>query len=108
MRYTVNTSGFSMNYIMFGVGRKIMVIIPGLSVKRVTESYMTIERTYGIFAQKYTVYLFDRRENIEQGYNAAQAADDTARAMMALGITNASVFSTPYAFMILVMVSSTR
>ena len=92
MRYTVNTSGFSMNYIMFGVGRKIMVIIPGLSVKRVTESYMTIERTYGIFAQKYTVYLFDRRENIEQGYNAAQAADDTARAMMALGIYDSYLF----------------
>ncbi len=92
MVYTVNIDGFSMRYLKFGSGGKQMVIIPGLSVKRVTDSYVAIERAYAAFSQKYTVYLFDRRENIEAGYNASQAADDTAKAMIALGICDSFIF----------------
>lgn len=89
MKKTVTTEDFSMNYIKFGKGEKILVIIPGLSLKPVTPMGMMIESEYSIFKEDYTVYLFDRRDNAPDNYTDEGMAEDTYRALVKLGINKA-------------------
>ena len=89
---TVSTDRFNMNCIKFGTGKKIFVMIPGLSLVRVTGSAMTISAAYSEFCDEYTVYCFDRVENIPEGYTVRQMAHDTAKAMIQLGISDAYIF----------------
>ena len=89
---TVSDSGMSMKYAVFGSGEKNFVILPGLSVHRVTESAAAIANAYGEIAKEYTVYVFDRAENMPDGYTVEDIARDTAAAMKALGIEKADIF----------------
>lgn len=88
---TVKTDGFEMEYIRFGTGRKACVIIPGMSVKSVIPNAGAIAAEYRIFADEYTVYLFERKNNITTGYTVSDMADDTAEAMKLLGIAVADL-----------------
>lgn len=88
----VKTDSFEMNYVKFGEGEKYFVIIPGLSLTKVTDSAAGVAGAYNNFAEDYTVYLFDRKNNIEDGYSISDMADDTATAMKILGIKDAHVF----------------
>lgn len=66
-----------MNYIKFGEGDKTMVILPGLSLRPVCPLADSIAAAYGIFCKDFTVYLFDRREDVPDNYSLEQMADDT-------------------------------
>ncbi|MBO2515776.1 MAG: alpha/beta hydrolase [Clostridiales bacterium] len=81
-----------MNYAVFGTGEKVFVMLPGLSVHRVTASAQAVADAYSMFAKDFTVYVFDPPENIREGYTLRDVAEDTAAAMTALGIENADVF----------------
>ncbi len=81
-----------MNYVKFGTGKKNFVIIPGLSVHSVIGLADGIAAAYKDFADEYTLYLFDRAENISDGYTVRMMAADTADAMRACGIENADIF----------------
>lgn len=81
-----------MNYVKFGAGKKTFVIIPGLSVHSVTGIADGIAAAYKDFADEYTVYLFDRADNIRDGYTVREMAADTAAAMRELGIEKADIF----------------
>ena len=59
-------NGFSMNYFRFGNGKRIMVILPGLSIGSVMHSAQLIADAYRIFAEEYTVYVFDRRNEVQK------------------------------------------
>lgn len=87
----VKTDAFEMEYIRFGGGKKNCVIIPGMSMKSVIPSAGAVAVQYRIFADDYTVYLFDRKKDIKKGYTVHNMADDTAAAMKSLGIKNADV-----------------
>ena len=89
---TVKAKDFEMDYVRFGNGSKNFVIIPGLSVKSVMGSAAAIADAYGMFADGYTVWLFDRRKELPAVYPVKQMADDTAEAMKALGIRDAYIF----------------
>ena len=95
MNYSIGTAecnGFQMDYIKFGSGSKYFVMIPGISLKSITLSAKAIADAYCDFAEDYTVFVFDRRKNVQQGYSLEQMADDTAVAMRSIGISNAYVF----------------
>ena len=81
-----------MKWFCFGSGDKPFVIIPGLSVKSVIESADAVAEAYGLFAEKYTVYLFDRRENVSAPYTIAEMAEDTVTVMKALGLSDITLF----------------
>lgn len=81
-----------MKYARFGNGEKILVIIPGLSIKDVTDVAEVVEGAYHKFTEEYTVYLFDRRANAKEGYTIRNMADDTVAVMKKLGIENADIF----------------
>lgn len=89
---TVTNDGFTMDYIRFGTGERIFVILPGLSIKSVLGSADVIVNQYKMMADKYTIYLFDRRNEIPDTYTVRDMAADTAQAMMTLGIKGADIF----------------
>ncbi len=88
----VNTNGIEMAYFTFGEGERSFVILPGIDVKSVLTAAKAVENAYKVFADDYTVYVFDRRSNLPEDYTIRQMADDTAAVMTALGIGDADVF----------------
>lgn len=97
---SVNTANFEMRYAKFGHGNKVLVIIPGLSLKSVLDSAETVAKAYQIFHDDYTVYLFDRKQNIGDVYPVSEMAKDIAEALKAMGIEHADIFGTSQGGMI--------
>ena len=89
---TVSTDKVTMDYVVFGSGEKIFVILPGLSIHSVMGSAEDIAAAYQSFAEEYTVYVFDRAKDLKEGYTVRDMAEDTAKAMEALHIEGADVF----------------
>ena len=89
---TVSAGDMEMDYIVFGSGEKPFVILPGLSIHSVMGSAEAIAAAYKDFSEKYTVYVFDRAKNIQEGYTVRDMAADTAAAMKSLSIEDADVF----------------
>lgn len=81
-----------MKHIVFGNGEKNFVILPGLSAHSVMGLADAIAEAYKDFCEEYTVYVFDRAENIHEGYTVRDMAEDTAEAMRELHIEKADVF----------------
>ncbi|MCQ2478067.1 MAG: alpha/beta hydrolase [Clostridia bacterium] len=92
MIYSVEFNGKKMNYIKFGSGKKILVMLPGMSVSYVTESESAIKSAYSDFCEDFTVYLFDRTSNMPSYYKIKDMATDTAEAMKTLSLKNAYLF----------------
>lgn len=104
----VKTDKFEMKYFRFGTGEKIFVILPGLSVKSVMEFAGGIAEAYKMFAEKYTVYVFDRRLDLPPVYTVTDMARDTAGAFDALRIKNAYVFGASQGGMIAQIIAAER
>ena len=90
----ITTDRFTMNYVKFGTGDKIMVIIPGLSIKPLSPMAMHIAKEYEVFAEDYTFYLLDRRNNAPEHYTCEDMANDTYDALCELGIDKAYFLGT--------------
>lgn len=88
----IKTESMEMEYFSFGSGKKRLIILPGLGINRIVKSAQAVENAYKIFADEYTVYVFDRRKNPTDGCTIEDFADDTAAAMESLGIENADIF----------------
>ncbi len=82
-----------MEYIKFGSGEKILVILPGLSesLQSVKANEFVLKRYYRTFAQDYTVYLFGRKLVMDEGYSTYDMAVDQKSAMDQLKITSAYI-----------------
>lgn len=89
---TYRNEKFEMDYVVFGNGKKPLVIIPGLSIKPVTLTPAALATAYAGFAETHTVYFFARRKEIPDGYTIPDMAEDTAAALYGLGIENADLF----------------
>lgn len=90
---TAESQGIRMRYAVFGSGEKNLVILPGLSLKPVTDSAEAVAASYESFTDEYTVWLFDVRSNIPEGYSIEEMASDTVTIMKSLGIENADFFT---------------
>lgn len=89
---TIKTDSFEMDYFSFGSGRRTFVILPGVSIKPVSLSRDAVAQAYASIARERTVYVFDRKKEIADGYDVADMAEDTATAMRLLGIADADLF----------------
>ena len=99
---TINTNSFeiiaidgndwTMECVKFGSGKRSFVIIPGISMKPIKNSAGAIANAYKSFCSNYTVYVFDRRTNMQPGYSVREMARDTAFAMDRFGIKDADIF----------------
>lgn len=89
---TAKVNEIEMDWFSFGTGKRAFVIIPGLSLKSVMLSAKAIKGAYKDFAEDYTVYVFDRRKNVQDGYSVREMAADTAEVMKHIGIESADIF----------------
>ncbi len=89
---TVRTERFSMDYFRFGKGGKTLVILPGLSVQSVMGAADAIAAAYQTLAERYTIYVFDRRADLPAVYTVHDMAQDTAEAFRALGLEKVCLF----------------
>ncbi|HSH35308.1 alpha/beta hydrolase [Schnuerera sp.] len=85
--------GADMDYVTFGRGQKAFIIIPGLGdgLKTVRGTKVLLSRMYRLFAKEYKVYVFSRKNSIEEGYSIRDMAEDQKIAMENLGIKNAHI-----------------
>ncbi len=81
-----------MNYITFGKGEKILIMIQGLNTRSIKGASIFLAYMYRIFIKDYKVYLFDRREDVKKNITVRDLAADIAMAMDALEIKNADIF----------------
>ena len=102
---TASLCGFKMKYCSFGTGKRVFAILPGLSVRNVTDSAEAVAKAYGAFTDTFTVYLFDRREDVPEGYSIRDMADDTAAVIRSLGIGSAALFGASQGGMIAQMLA---
>lgn len=93
--YTIQRSHLSdpgVDYVTFGQGDKNLIIITGLSFQRLSDlSNLAIYALFYQYAKEYKVYIFDRRDHIEEGTTIENMADDLYHSLEKLHITNASI-----------------
>lgn len=89
----VKIDNTDMDYISFGNGKKTLIMIPGLGDGLKTAKGMAVPFAilYRSFAKDYTVYVFSRKNRLEEGYSTRDMARDLHRAMLQLGIGNADI-----------------
>lgn len=90
---TLTIGGSEMDYIRFGNGGKILVMLPGLGdgLRSVKGTALPMAFAYRVFAKEFTVYAFSRKNGLPQGYTTREMAADQAQAMELLGIPKADV-----------------
>lgn len=90
---SVGIDDTDMDYISFGKGNDILIILPGLGDGLTTVKGMAIPMAmiYRLYAKDYKVYVFSRKNHLNEGYSTRDMAKDQATAMKILGITKAKV-----------------
>ena len=89
----VNGNINNTDYIRFGNGQRVLVILPGLGdgLKTVRGTALPMAWMYRMFAKDFTVYMFSRKSPLPQGHSTRDMARDLKEAMDALGISKADV-----------------
>ena len=97
-----------MYYVSFGSGEKSVVLIPGLSdgLATVKGKAFVLSRPYKAFFEKYTLYMFSRKNDMPDGYTIREMAEDQAEAMEKLGIGRAYVVGVSQGGMIAQMLAA--
>ena len=90
---TIQIGNTEMDFIRFGTGEKILVMLPGLGdgLRSMKGTALPMALAYRAFAKEFTVYAFSRRNSLPQGYTTREMAADQARAMELLDIPKADV-----------------
>ncbi len=89
----IKIDGTDMDYISFGSGSETIVMIPGLGdgLKTVKGMAVPMAVYYKQFAKRYKVYVFSRKNKLEEGFTTKDMARDVAIEMKQLGISKAHV-----------------
>ena len=90
---TLKIGGSEMDYLRFGTGGKILVMLPGLGdgLRSVKGTALPMAFAYRAFAKEFTVYAVSRKNALPQGYTTWEMAADQAKAMELLGIPKADI-----------------
>ena len=91
---TLKIGGTTMDYIRFGTGTRILVMLPGLGdgLRSTKGTALPMAFMYREFAKDFTVYAFSRKNMLTEGYTTRDMARDQAEAMEQLGIGCADIF----------------
>ena len=83
----------NMDFISFGKGEKVLIMIPGLSdgLKTVKGMANVMARMYKCFAKSHRVYILSRKNNMDKGYSTRDMAADYKVALEKLGVLKADV-----------------
>ncbi len=90
---SVRIGDTEMYYASFGHGEKNLILIPGLSdgLATVKGKALLLAKPYQLFFDKYTVYMFSRKNRMPAGYSIRDMAEDQAQALRTLGLSRVSV-----------------
>lgn len=90
---TVKLENGEIDYVCYGTGDKIMIMLPGLgdALRSIKGTALPFALAYHKHSADYKVYMFSRKHPIEEGYSTRDMARDQANAMKALGITKADI-----------------
>ena len=90
---TLTLKNGRMDYIRFGKGARVLIMLPGLGdgLRTVKGTALPMALLYRRFAKQYTVYAFSRREPLAAGMTTRDMAAEQAQAMEALGIDRADI-----------------
>lgn len=82
-----------MDYIAFGYGKRNLIIIPGLGdgLMTVKGKALPFAWMYRLFAKDFKVYVFSRKNELEEGYTIRNMAEDVRLAMDILGIEKTDI-----------------
>lgn len=91
---TLHLGDAAMDYIRFGTGPRVLVMLSGLGdgLRTVKGTALPMALMYRLFTKNFTVYAFSRKEPMPMGYTTRDMAGDVAAAMEMLGIEKADVF----------------
>ena len=89
---TYTEDDLRMRYLCFGKGKKTLVIIPGISFRPLCDDPLSVVSAFEKYADEYTIYLFDRREDMKSPYTVEQMAEDTYKAIKSLGLKKACFY----------------
>lgn len=103
---SVNVNNVVTEYAKFGTGKKHFIIIPGINLRNILDSADSIASAYSMFAEDYTVWVFDRRVDMPEGYTVEDMAEDIAAAIKSAGIADAYFFGTSQGGMIVQFIAA--
>lgn len=85
--------GATLPYARFGHGSRTLIILPGLSdgLATVRGKALLLAKPYAPFLDRFTVYMFSRRDALPAGHSIRGMAADQAEALRQLGVGKASV-----------------
>ena len=81
------------DYIRFGTGQRVLVILPGLGdgLQTVKGTALPMAWMYRIFARDFTVYMFSRKADLPKNHSTREMAQDLRKVMDALEISKADI-----------------
>lgn len=87
-------NGHDFDYISFGSGRDVLIMLPGVGdgFKTAKGVAVPFAYMYRCFADSFKVYVFSRRNDLPEGFTSADMADDLSDIMDALELGAAHVF----------------
>lgn len=90
---SVRVGDSEMDYISFGSGNRNLIMLPGLGdgLSTVKGMALIFSIMYRIYAKEYTVYIFSRKNDLQEGCSTREMAHDQAEAMTTLGIPKADI-----------------
>ena len=91
---TLKIGDTTMDYIRFGSGERILVMLPGLGdgLRSMKGTALPMAFMYRVFTKEFTAYAFSRKNVLPVGYTTRDMARDQAEAMERLGISKADIF----------------
>lgn len=104
----LNIEDFQIDYFKFGEGEKVMVILPGLSIKNIMLSANVVAKDYAPIAKDFKIYLIDRRVCPEDHTTIESMASDTEKALDKLGLKDIYLFGASQGGMLAMQVALDR
>ena len=91
---TLSLDDTTIDYIRFGTGKDILIMLPGLGdgLRTTKGTALPMALMYRIFAKDFTVYAFSRKTRLPSGASTRDMARDLKKAMDLLGIPKAHIF----------------
>lgn len=81
-----------MNVIRFGSGKKNLAVLSGVSLCGLEGLGPQLESALSVFSEDFTVYVFDRKKVLPEGYTMNQMTDDIYQCLKKLGVEKTSVY----------------
>lgn len=76
----------TMRYVKLGNGDKTLVVVPGLTVGYVTDNASALQDAFSSFAEEYTIYIFDIRDDVPADYDITRMSEDLADKITEMGL----------------------